>query len=264
MVAIENQLKRWFSVYFPEHKMVFGDWACAGSLIVLKNAPLPQDVLKLETTGINALWREQKLRAVGIGRAVRLYEAAKSSVGVTEGVNAARCELQMLLDDYLVKQKQLEIVMMILETLVIQIPHAEKLLAIKGIGILTVAGFFAEVGDLSRFKSPKQIQKLAGLAITENSSGKYKGQTRISKRGRKLLRYTLFQAVTSLIRHQSGFAVLHKYYKTRRNNPLKGKQSKVALCNKLIRIFWVITTKGKDFDSYKMMSDITRVEPIAA
>lgn len=264
MVAIENQLKRWFSIYFPEYKLVFGDWACASSLIVLQNVPLPQDVVKLEAVGINALWREQKLRAVGIGRATRLYEAAKTSVGVTEGVNAARCELQMLLDDYLFKQAQLEKMMMILETLIIQLPYAEKLLAIKGIGLLTVAGFFAEVGDLRRFKSPKQIQKLAGLAIAENSSGKYKGQTRISKRGRKLLRYTLFQAVMSLIRHQSGFAALHKYYKTRERNPLKGKQSKVALCCKLIRIFWVITTKGKDFDSYTMMNDIKRNQPIAA
>ena len=154
--------------------------------------------------------------------------------------------------------------MMILETLVIQIPHAEKLLAIKGIGLLTVAGFFAEVGDLSRFKSPKQIQKLAGYEIAENSSGKHKGQTRISKRGRRLLRYILFQAVTSLILHQSGFAALHKHYKMRAVNPLKGKQSKVALCCKLIRIFWVIVTKGKDFDSYTMMNDIERNQSMAA
>ena len=264
MVAIENQVRRWFSIYFPEYKLVFGDWSCASSIIVLRNAPLPQDVLKLEAAGINALWREQKLRAVGIGRATRLYEVARTSVGVTEGVKAARCELEMLLDDYLSKQKQLEIVMMILETLVIQLPHAEKLLAIKGIGLLTVAGFFAEVGDLGRFKSPKQIQKLAGYEIAENSSGKHKGQTRISKRGRRLLRYTLFQAVTSLILHQSGFAALHKHYKTRAVNPLKGKQSKVALCCKLIRIFWLITTKGKDFDSYTMMNDIERNQPTAA
>jgi transposase len=264
MVAIENQLKRWFSIYFPEYKTVFGDWACASSLIVLRNAPLPQDVVKIEAAGINALWREQKLRTVGMKRALRLCEAAKSSVGVTEGVNAAKCELEMLLDDCEVKQTQLEKVMMILETLVIQIPNAEKLLAIKGIGLLTVAGFFAEVGDLRRFKSPKQIQKLAGLAVAENSSGKWRGQTRISKRGRKLLRYTLFQAVNPLIRFQAGFADLHKYYTTRPNNPLKGKQSKVALCCKLIRVFWAIATKGKDFDSYTMMNDIKRNLPLAA
>ena len=64
----------------------------------------------------------------------------------------------------------------------------EKLLAIKGVGIITIAGFIAEVGDIRRFDSPKQIQKYAGLELVENSSGKHKGRSRISKRGRRKLR----------------------------------------------------------------------------
>ena len=67
----------------------------------------------------------------------------------------------------------------------------EKLLDIKGVGIKTVSGFLAEVGDISRFDNPKQLQKLAGQAIKENSSGKHKGETTITKRGRKRLRYLL-------------------------------------------------------------------------
>ncbi len=47
--------------------------------------------------------------------------------------------------------------------------------------MITVAGFLAEVGDVRRFESPRQIQKLAGLSLRENSSGKHKGQTTISK-----------------------------------------------------------------------------------
>ena len=45
----------------------------------------------------------------------------------------------------------------------------------------------AEVGDIGRFTDPKQIQKLAGLKIVKKSSGKKKGQPRISKRGRRKL-----------------------------------------------------------------------------
>lgn len=40
---------------------------------------------------------------------------------------------------------------------VVLLHDAKKLLAVKGIGIITVAGFLAEVGDLGRFTSPKQI-----------------------------------------------------------------------------------------------------------
>lgn len=188
---------------------------------------------------------------------------AQISVGVKQGENAARYEMNMLLEDYLRKSEQLKTILTILETLVIQIPNVEKLLAIKGVGILTAVSFMAEVGDISRFKSPKQIQKLAGYAICENSSGKHKGRTSISKRGRKRLRHALFQVVMPLIRSNSEFRDLHHYYTTRQKNALKGKQSVVALACKLIRVFWVILTKGVDYSSEKLCSDITR-EQIAA
>ena len=62
-----------------------------------------------------------------------------------------------------------------IEKLVKQIPMAEKLMDIKGVGIKTVSGFLAEVGDASRFSNPKELQKLAVLALVENSLGKHKG-----------------------------------------------------------------------------------------
>src|SRR5699024_6454784 len=105
------------------------------------------------------------------------------------------------------------------------------------------AGFVSEVGDLRRFKSPKQIQKLAGLALKENSSGKHKGQTRISKRGRSRLRAVLFQGVMPLVSKNKEFGEIHKYYTTRRDNPLKKKQSLIAVCCKLIRVLYAMLTK---------------------
>lgn len=260
IVAIKNRIQRWFAIYFPEYKKVFGSWECDSSIEVLINCPLPTEVVKLGAEAINQLWRRKKIRAVGIKRANLLVETAKTSVGIKHGSNTARLELSMLIEDYLIKKEQETKIVEILETLCIQVPNSEKLLRIKGIGVLTVASFFAEVGDIRRFESPKQIQKLAGLAITENSSGKYKGKSSISKRGRKLLRYILFQAVKSLILHASEFRYLHHYYTTRVNNPLKGKQSKVALCCKLIRVFYALLTKGVEYDGEKLLTDIVRPE----
>jgi len=54
------------------------------------------------------------------------------------------------------------------------------MLEITGIGRDTVAGFFAEVGDLSEYNHSRQITKLAGLSLKENTSGKHKGRTRIT------------------------------------------------------------------------------------
>lgn len=63
-----------------------------------------------------------------------------------------------------------------LEQKLSEIPYIDKLLEIKGIGLKTVSGFIAEVGDITRFDNPKQLQKLAGYAIVECSSGKHKGR----------------------------------------------------------------------------------------
>lgn len=264
LIAIKNRIQRWFAIYFPEYKNVFGSWECDSSIEVLINVPLPVDVVNMGEEAINQLWRAKKIRAVGIKRSTLLVETAKRSIGVKQGANAARCEISMLIEDYLNKKEQEQRVIEILETLCIQVPNAEKLLNIKGVGILTVASFFGEVGDIRRFESPKQIQKLAGLAITENSSGKHKGQSCISRRGRKLLRYVLFQAVRSMILHLPEFRELHQYYTTRSKNPLKGKQSKVALCCKAIRVFYALLTKGVEYDGQKLMKDIVRPELVAA
>ena len=103
------------------------------------------------------------------------------------------------------------------------------MLAIKGIGMITIAGFLVEVGDVRRFESPEQIQKLAGLSLREKSSGKHKGQTNISKRGRSKLRAVLFNAVISLIAKNPEVQSLHEDYTTRANNSLKKKQFVIAI-----------------------------------
>lgn len=65
--------------------------------------------------------------------------------------------------------------------------------------MITVSGFIAEVGDIGRFDNPKQLQKLVGYTIVANESGKHSGESRISYRGRKCLRYVLYEAAISLI-----------------------------------------------------------------
>lgn len=183
MISLKNQLKRWFKIYFPEYLSVFGNLSGQGSMAVLEKAVLLEDIISLGVDGINKLWRERKLRAVGMKRAESLYEAAVKSIGRREGSVGGRAEFRMLWEDYCHKMEQMEKLNIELESLLHKVPQAEEVLKMKGIGVVSVAGFFAEVGDLRRFESPKQIQKLAGLAIMENSSSKHKWQTTIRKRG---------------------------------------------------------------------------------
>ncbi len=258
LTRIQNRISRWFSIYFPEYKNVYGKPDAISGMMILKQAPLPEDILTLGIDGIVKIWRDAKVRAVGEKRAKTLLAAAEHSVGSKEGATAARMEIRMLLEDYESRNRRLQEVMALIEELVTQIPMAEKLLEIKGVGIKTVSGFLAEVGDISRFESPKELQKLAGLALVENSSGKHKGETTISRRGRKRLRYLLFEVAMSLVSKNPEFAELHQYYTTRKINPLKKMQSLMAVAGKLIRVFFVILKKGVDYDPKKMTQDIKR------
>ena len=210
ITRIKNRIARWFAIYFPEYKGVYGDLKAVSGRMVLKVAPLPEDIRKLGVEGVNRIWRDAKLRGAG-----------KKS-------------------------------------------YVDKLIAIKGIGLATVSGFIAEVGDIKRFDDPRQLQKLAGYAIVADDSGKHAGESRISYRGRKRLRYVLYEAAISLIGKNEEFREIHEYYRARKENPLKKMQSVVAVACKILRVFYVILTKGVDYDPEKMMRDIRRPELQAA
>ena len=256
LTRIQNRISRWFNIYFPEYKTVYGKCDSISGMMILKEAPLPEDIVTLGVDGINKIWRDAKIRAVGIKRAKTLVKAVEHSVGSQEGAISARMELKMLLEDYESRNTRMQEVMELITELVKQIPMAEKLLEIKGVGIKTVSGFLAEVGDISRFNTPKELQKLAGLALVENSSGKHKGETTISRRGRKRLRYVLFEVAMSLVSKNPEFREMHHYYTTRAVNPLKKMQSLMAVGAKIIRVFYAILTKGVTYEPMKLLSDI--------
>ena len=217
LTRIKNRIARWFSIYFPEYKDVYGDLKAVSGRMVLKAAP-----------------------------------------------EAARIELKNLLNDMDVYASRLEELLQDIEEKLKEIPYVDKLMSIKGIGLVTVSGFIAEVGDIGRFDNPKQLQKLAGYAIVANDSGKHNGESRISYRGRKRLRYVLYEAAISLIGKNAEFREIHEYYRTRKENPLKKMQSVVAVACKILRIFYTILTKGVDYDAEKLMSDIRRPKIQAA
>ncbi|WP_231969063.1 IS110 family transposase [Thermoanaerobacterium sp. RBIITD] len=259
---IKNQIVRWLDIYFPEFNKVFADWEGKAALITLKEFPTPAKVLENGTQGILATWKKEIKRAVGIKRAEKLVEAANKSVGKKHGIEMAELEIKLILEQYEMLLRQLKNIESKIEELFMQVQGSNDITAIKGVGVITAATFIAEVGDITKYEHPKQIQKLAGYNLVENSSGKHEGQTTISKRGRRRLRSTLYKMVMPILANNKEFQELHKYYTARKENPLKKKQSMIVLCCKLIRIFFAILKKGVKYDGNKMLKDVKRPEKI--
>lgn len=87
-------------------------------------------------------------------------------------------------------------------------------------------------------KNLKNTRGLSGLGLVVCSLGKHKRETRISHRGRKRLRYWLFQGAKSAVAHAEEFKELHMYYTTRTDNPLKKMQSLIVIAFRFLRIIY--------------------------
>ena len=251
-----NRLHREMKIYFPEYKEALGKFDGAFSLELLKKAPFPEDLLLLGNDGIRQIWHNAKLRGRGYSRAEEILKYARESVGMKDGAEASKTAVKWFVEiENQLKQKCKEI------------PYTENILEISGIGENILSGILSEMGDISRFDDVKEIQKLSGLGLVACSSGKHKGKTKISHRGRKRLRYWLFQAARSVVVHSEEFKELHVYYTTRSENPLKKMQSLIVIACKLLRVIYTILTKGTVYDPKKLIADIKRpgrLEPVAA
>lgn len=255
--ALSNQIIRWLDIRFPEFNNIFKDWGGKTAWTALRSFPTPAGVISAGTEGIMEIWRKH-LKKPSLKKAERLVKAAKESIGRTAGSEAAEAALQNMLTQYEIITLQRQEVERLMQELLLRVPNAAKLLEIKGIGMLTAAVIISEIGDIHRFKDPRQILKMAGLSLRENSSGKHKGKTTISKRGRKRLREGLFRAMIPILASNAEFRIMHQRNLTREKNPLSKMQSIIALCGKLIRVIFAILTKGYDYDANKMMSDMNQ------
>ena len=253
---VQGQIHNWIDRYFPEFLTVFKNWEGKAALQLLKLNVLPHELAEYSDQELLTYLRKAVTRSVGLKKIQALKQAARTSIGIRQGADMAKLELETLIDKYEFLQSKFEELDTKIDGLIDQIPGVPQMMAIKGIGRDTVAGFFAEVGDLNEYSHPRQIIKLAGLSLKENTSGKHKGQTRITKRGRKKLRALLFRVCMILVAKNSAFKALHAYYTQRPDNPLKKMQSIIALCNKLIRILFAIGKKPFEFQEEKMLKDI--------
>ena len=228
-----NRLHREMKIYFPEYKDAFGKVDGLFCMEILKKAPFPEDILELGEEGLRNIWKEARPVRWFAEEAMRLKEKLD---GIEEMLHR-KCR---------------------------QIPYAVNLLEISGIGEDILSGIVSDMGDITRFDDPGEIQKISGFSLVACSSGKHKGETKISHRGRKRLRYWLFLAARSAVVHAGEFKVLHEYYTTRAENPLKRMQSLIVIACKILRIIYAILKTGTRYDPEKMLRDIKRPQEKAA
>ena len=112
--------------------------------------------------------------------------------------------------------------------------------AVSGLTLFNLARLVGQTGPLSDFATKRQLLRYAGMNLRERQSGTYRGQTRLSKKGRPLLRKVLAQAVFPLLR---GDRLLGARYAERRKR-MPERKAKVAAMRKLLVVVYGAQRSG--------------------
>jgi transposase len=125
------------------------------------------------------------------------------------------------------------------------------------VGQVSAAVLVAALGDPSEYPDAASYTKAIGLNLKERSSGKHKGQLKITKRGPAVARFYLYFAALRLIARDPE---VHHWYarKVARPGALKGK-TVVELMRKLARALWHVA-RGATFEAKRLFA----AEPLAA
>jgi transposase len=251
MVSAVNQINRWVDIVFPELRQVFQNVTCISSLATLRLFPLPKEIKSMQATDIIEGWKKYVKRHAGIRKAQLLIDLAKQSVGPKQALKAYKLHLQQLLEEYDLAYKQLQKLELEIKSVLDRIPYTKKMLAIKGMSTISLAGILGETGDLSGYAHGNSLLRHAGLNLAEASSGKWKGQITLSKRGRPRLRRFIFITTMSLVINNPEFHEMH--YQNVHHKKLKKMKSIMKLCGKLARILVGMARSGESYNSHKTL-----------
>lgn len=127
-----------------------------------------------------------------------------------------------------------------------QTPYFTIIRSIPGIGDLICARLIAEIGDISRFKKPEQINAFIGVDPIIDQSGIKDGKhLHISKKGNKIARSIFFLIVRSMVRKKVKDNQIKQYYSKKKAQPnIVPKVALFACVNKFIRMIHSLCKNG--------------------
>jgi transposase len=238
-----NQLQHLIFVIFPEFlKVLKISTKTARHLIKHYTTPEKISVLSLESVG--QILKKVSRGKLGQDRAKQLHEAAGNSIGISEGKQSIVFEIKHLIGRIEAEDQFIDRLEKQMHVYLQQIPYSQNILSIKGLAEVTVAGLIGEVADFNKFDTISEVMKLAGLDLYEISSGNHRGQRRISKRGRPLIRKLLFFAAINAVKSKG---IMHaKYQKMLARGMLKMK-ALVAISRKLLGLIFAIVRDNTNY-----------------
>ena len=247
LATVKTQAICVLDAYFPEYAVLFSDMFGAASLKVLAECPTPSEVARKRASSIAKLLSEGSRGRLGADKAAQVKAAAKSSVGIKLGEEAASFQIKTMVSQIEFLNQTIAKVEKEVASLLEKVEP--NITTIPGVSTTTGAQIVAEIGDVKRFKNAASIVKYAGLNSGVDESGKFSAEgVPITKHGSPYLRRSLWLAANRARQYDPR---LKEYYDKLRR---KGKPHRVAVtavARKLCHIVYAVMRDGEPYDPAK-------------
>ncbi|MFJ8266896.1 IS110 family transposase [Peribacillus asahii] len=246
IASIKNGLHSLLVHNYPTYTEFFPDLKGKVARGFFKKFPSP-DLLPQEEEDLHTALK-QIYKSVSNDKARQVLDSVQTSGWIPndyqEANNKAILSYLTSLDELYKEKGKLELE---LEELIEQTGYPIR--TMPGIDTILAATFIANIGDIHRFTSSKQLAKLAGVAPYEHSSGQSK-RNYSNKLGNRTLHSAFY--TLALIHVQKKYnPIMYNYYQSKQHSGKKKKQALTYVMRRLVNIV------------FRMMRDKTAYKPPA-
>jgi transposase len=118
--------------------------------------------------------------------------------------------------------------------------QALQLMQLPGVGFVVAMTVLSAIGDISRFEHASKLVGYAGLGAGVHDSGKTHKEKKITKKGRRELRWALVEAAWRAVRMSPFWKAEYEKYLKRLRKP---NQAIVVIARKLLIAIWQVLSK---------------------
>lgn len=118
--------------------------------------------------------------------------------------------------------------------------QALQIMQLPGIGFVVAMTVLSAIGDISRFESAKQLVGYAGIGAGVHDSGKTHKEKKITKKGRRELRWAMVEAAWRAVRMSPFWKEEYEKHLKRMRKP---NQAIVVIARKLLIAIWHVLSK---------------------
>ena len=247
LATVKTQAICVLDAYFPEYAGLFSDVFGAASLRVLAECPTPSEVGRRRASTIAKLLSEGSRGRLGADKAARLKAAARSSVGIRLGGDAASFQIRTMVTQIEFLNATIAKVEREVASLLAKVEPSVT--TIPGVSTTTGAQIVAEIGDVKRFKNAASIVKYAGLNPGVDESGRYSAEgVPITKHGSPYLRRSLWLAANRARQYDPR---LRAFYDKKRREGKPHRVAVTAVARKLCHVVYAVMRDGEPYDPAK-------------